>query len=116
MNELIQYLETIFTRDQQTALLIITFGVMSLVQVFKNVYFGFYPVHSKIRKRAILWLAAFTFGAAGGVAGYYVGRPPQPLWFWMFVGIASGGAAIGIFKIVIEIDWRTLISGWLSRK
>jgi len=116
MQEYIIYLQNLFTPEQQFALLIITVGVMSLVQVFKNVYFGFFPKHSKIKKRAILWLAAFVFGAFGGVAGYYVGRPPQPLWFWLFVGVASGGGAIGVFKIVIEIEWRASIVNLISRK
>ncbi len=105
MDDLLKLFTDLFTPNQQTALVIITLGVMSLVQVFKNVYFGFYPTRRRGVKRAILWLAAFIFGVLGGVAGYFVGRPPQPLWFWMFTGAASGCAAIGVFKLLIDVIW-----------
>ena len=116
MDELINLFKQLFTSEQQTALVVITLGVMAVVQVFKNVYFGFFPERRKSRKRAILWLAAFTFGVLGGVAGYLVGQPSQPLWFWMFAGAASGCAAVGAFKLFIEIDWRGMIRDAVSRK
>ena len=105
MDEYLLILDRLFTPQQQTALVIITAGVMSLTQVFKNVYFGFFPVTSRAKKKAILWLAAFTFGVSGGVAGYLVGTPAQPLWFWIFTGVASGGTAIGLFRLFIGIMW-----------
>lgn len=116
MNSLTDIFKQLFTPEQQTALLIITLGVMALTQVFKNVYFGFYPKHTKNVRKAVLWLAAFCFGVVGGVAGYYVGQPPQPLWFWMFTGAASGCVAVGAFKLFIEIDWRGMIRDAVSRK
>ncbi len=105
MDDLSKVFTALFTPGQQTALAIITLGVMSLVQVFKNVYFGFYPTPRRGKKKAILWLAAFIFGVLGGVAGYFLGRPPQPLWFWMFTGAASGCAAIGVFKLIVDVIW-----------
>lgn len=107
--------DALFTKQQQIALAITTIGVMSLTQVFKNVYFGFRPERRKAKKRAILWLAAFTFGILGGVAGYFVGIPPQPLWFWIFAGVASGALAISLFKIFIGTEWRKIIKAWLSK-
>lgn len=115
MDDLLKLFTDLFTPNQQTALVIITLGVMSLVQVFKNVYFGFYPTQGRNKKKAILWLAAFVFGVLGGVAGYFVGRPPQPLWFWMFTGAASGCAAIMLFKIFVEIEWRKMARAWVSK-
>ena len=106
--------EQLFTPTQQIALTIITVSVMCLVQVFKNVYFGFYPMHSKNRRKAVLWLSAFIFGVLGGAAGYLVGQPPQPLWFWLFVGAASGCIAVCAFKIFIEIDWRGMVRNAIS--
>jgi hypothetical protein len=108
-------LDALFTKQQQIALTIITIGVMCMTQVFKNVYFGFFPERRKARKRAILWLAAFVFGASGGVAGHFVGVPPQPLWFWMFTGIASGAIAVLSFKIFIGTEWRKLIKTWINK-
>ena len=105
MDDLLKLFTELFTPEQQTALAIITLGVMALVQVFKNVYFGFFPTSRRNKKKAIIWLAAFIFGILGGVAGYFLGRPPQPLWFWMFAGAASGCAAIGVFKLLIDVIW-----------
>jgi len=99
----------LFTPAQKTALVVITIGVMSLTQAFKHIYFGFWPERIKTRKTAIIWLAAFIFGLSGGLIGYYFGLPKQPLWFWIFTGIVSGAAAIGFFKLFIEIVWRKFI-------
>ena len=103
MDELTELLAALFTPSQQLALAIITLAVISLMQVFKNVYFGLYPTHGKNKRKAILWLVAFALGVGGGVAGYFVGEPPQPLWFWMFVGAASGCTAIVAFKLLVDI-------------
>ena len=115
MDDYLKILDALFTHGQQIALAIITVSVMSLVQVFKNVYFGFYPVNSKVKKRAILWLAAFVFGAVGGVVGYFVGEP-QPLWFWIFSGVASGGTAIGIFKLITAKVWTRIKSTIINKQ
>lgn len=102
MTEFLALLDALFTEQQQIALAIITIGVIAVTEVFKHVYFGFYPERRKSRKAAILWLAAFTFGLIGGIIGYFVGEPPQPLWFWVFTGFSAGAGAIGIFKLFIE--------------
>jgi len=99
VEEYLPYLEKLFTQEQWVALAIITLTVMSLVQVFKNVWFGFFPERKSRHKRAMLWLAAFTIGIGCGIAGYYVGKPLQPLWFWLFCGASTGPGAIGVFKV-----------------
>lgn len=96
-------LAALFTPSQQIALAIITLTVIALMQVFKNIYFGLYPRHTRGRRKAILWSAAFSLGVGCGVVGYYVGEPPQPLWFWMFAGAASGCAAITVFKLFVDV-------------
>lgn len=103
MEEYLQYLDKLFTTSQQAALAIMTLAVMGLVQVFKNIWFGFFPERKARYKRAILWTAAFTIGVGAGIAGYYIGEPPQPLWFWMFSGASSGAGAIGVFKVIFEL-------------
>lgn len=108
MDEYLAILNKLFTPQQQTALIIITIGVISLTQAFKNIYFGLFPVHSKPRKKAILWLAALVFGVCGGFVGYVAGVPPQPLWFWIFCGVSAGGLAIGVFKLLVDIMWPRL--------
>jgi len=108
MEEYLLILNKLFTPQQQTALLIITIGVMSLTQAFKNIYFGLFPVTGKARRKAILWLAAFSFGVSGGYIGYVAGIPPQPLWFWIFCGVSAGGLAIGAFQLLIGIIWPRL--------
>jgi len=110
MNEYMEVLNKLFTPEQQTALVIITISVMILTQAFKNIYFGLYPVSGKARRKAILWLAALTFGISGGGIGYIAGIPQQPLWFWIFCGASSGGFAIGLFKLIIGIIWPKLQS------
>ena len=109
MDDLLKLFAELFTPAQQSALLIIMIGVACLTQAFKKIYFGFYPVPSRRKKVAIIWLAAVSFGALGGIAGYFVGKPPQPLWFWMFAGTAAGGAAIGVFKVLLDTKWRVII-------
>jgi len=107
-----QYLNQIidlFTPAQRLALVVITASVMSLTQVFKKVYFGFWPERRKTRKSAIIWLFSFIAGSLCGLAGYYIGAPQQPMWFWLFCGVSSGGIAIGMFKLIIEIIWPRLV-------
>lgn len=110
MDEYLSIINQLFTKQQQTALITITVGVISLTQVFKHVYFGFFPERRQGRKAAIIWLAAFIFGLSGGIIGYYVGIPKQPLWFWIFTGISSGALSIGVFKLIIGIIWPRLIN------
>jgi len=105
MDDIQKLFTELFTKDQQTALIIITIGVMVATQAFKKIYFGLYPVRNAVKREAILWLAAVSFGAIGGLLGYFVAIPPQPLWFWLFTGVASGGAAIGMFKVLIDVIW-----------
>jgi len=108
MNEYLQYLDKLFTPQQQVALAIITFSVMMLTQAFKNIYFGFYKVPNKDKKRAIIWLFAFGAGIFGGILGYYVAIPKQPLWFWIFTGVSACGMAIGMFILIVEKIWPRL--------
>lgn len=103
MDEYLAILDKLFTPQQQTALVVITFGVMSLTQAFKNIYFGFYPTKNKAKRKAILWLAAFSFGASGGYIGFLTGAPAQPLWFWIFCGVSAGGFAIGLFQLIHDV-------------
>ena len=110
MGEILTALSAVFTKEQQIALAIIMVGVMIVTQAFKKIYFGFNPVRNTPKKEAIIWLAAVSFGAIGGILGYLVAIPPQPLWFWVFAGIASGGAAIGLFKVLIDAIWPRIIS------
>ena len=110
-SELQAYIGSLFSPAQQFAFLIITTGVMSLTQVFKNTFFAFYPT-SRPKKKAIIWLFAFNSGLLGGVSGYFTGMSEQKLWFWIFTGIVSGIASIGAFKFLVEIVWFK----WLLRK
>lgn len=116
MDELTRLFAALFTPSQQIALAIITMAVIALVQVFKNIYCGLYPKHGRNKRKAILWLVAFILGVLGGIAGYFVGEPPQPLWFWMFVGAASGCAAIFAFKLFVDIlpALKGVVIKWLS--
>jgi len=106
LNQLID----LFSPEQKTALVVITIGVMSLTQVFKNVYFGFWPERRKTRKAAIIWLISFILGLSGGLIGYYFGLPKQPLWFWIFCGVSCGGLGIAAYKLIIEMIWPRLLS------
>lgn len=101
-------LNDLFTPAQQIAFAIITIGVMATVQVFKHTFFAFYPFPPN-KKKACIWLFAFSAGFLGGISGHFSGMSPQPLWFWIFTGVVSGAAAIGFFKLFIEIVWRKLI-------
>jgi len=112
MDEYFVILDKLFTPHQQIALAIITIGVMSVTQAFKNIYFGFFPVSNRPRKKAIIWLAAFSFGIIGGIIGHITGNPPQPLWFWIFCGVSAGGMAIGGFKLGVGIVWLQ----WIRRR
>lgn len=117
MEEITKLLAALFTPSQQISLAVITLSVIALMQVFKNVYFGLYPRHTRSRRKAILWLVAFAMGVACGAVGYFIGEPPQPLWFWMFVGAASGCVAITTFKLLADIVGPALkeaFKKWLS--
>lgn len=103
MDDIYQFLDKMLTAKQQAALLVITVGVSSLTQAFKNIYFGFHPVRSKPRKRAIIWSVALILGLLGGYAGYALQITPQPLWFWIFSGITSVGGSIGLFHVIAWI-------------
>lgn len=108
IKNLTDFLTKLFTPSQQAALVIITLCVMASTQAFKNIYFGFFPERRTARKVAIIWLFAVCAGIAGGIVGHYTGSPRQPMWFWIVTGVLSGGAAIGLFKIIIEIMWPRL--------
>lgn len=103
MEDVYQFLDKFFTASQQTSLVIITIAVLSLSQAFKNIYFGFFPAQNKKRKKAIVWLAAFSFGLICGYVGYISAEPQQPLWFWAFSGVSSSGVAIGLFHIIKKV-------------
>ena len=102
MDEVMNYLNKLFTPQQQTALVVITFSVMMLTQAFKNIFFGFHKVTNKDKKKAIIWLFALIAGFSGGMVGYYTAIPKQPLWFWIFSGVSAGGMAIGSFILLVE--------------
>ena len=103
MEDLTTYINKFFTIQQQTALLAITISVMVLTQAFKNIYFGFHNVKDKKKRKAIIWLFALVAGIGGGMAGHWTAIPAQPIWFWIFSGVSSGGLAIGAFWLIIEV-------------
>ena len=105
MEQITSFFANLFTQEQQTALAIITIAVMVATQSFKKIYFGFHPVRSITKKRAIIWSVAVLFGALCGAVGYFVAVPEQALWFWLFVGVSSGGIAIGAFDLLVSVDW-----------
>jgi len=97
------YINKFFTIQQQTALLAVTISVMILTQAFKNIYFGFHRVKDKKKRKAIIWLFALLAGFGAGMIGHLTAVPPQPILFWVFSGVSSGGLAIGAFWLIIEI-------------
>jgi len=99
----------LFTPQQRLAIFAIVVSVMTLTQVFKHVYFGFWPERRKGKKAAIIWLFAFVAGILIGLFGYWAGEIKQPLWFWLFCGISSGGIAIGAYKLLIGVIWARLV-------
>lgn len=101
----IEFLKKAFTDAQWYALIFTVAGTMSLTQVFKNVYFGFFYERRKGKKKAIINLFAFSVGVIGSYIGYEIGIPKQPDWFWVLSGCISGLASIGAFKLFIEVDW-----------
>lgn len=103
MDNLLIYVDKFFTIQQQTALLTVTLSVMILTQAFKNIYFGFHKVKDKLKRKAIIWLWALICGFGGGMVGHLTAVPPQPIWFWIFSGVSSGGLAIGSFWLIIEV-------------
>lgn len=102
MDDVMAYLNKLFTPQQQTALVVITFSVMMLTQAFKNIYFGFRKVTNRDKKKAIIWMFALIAGFSGGMIGYFTAIPAQPLWFWIFSGVSAGGMAIGAFIVIVE--------------
>jgi len=108
MDQYITQIIDLFTPAQRLAIFAIVVSVMTLTQVFKKVYFGFWPERRTTRKAAIIWLFSFTTGFLLGIAGYYIGGTVQPLWFWLFCGISSGGVSIGAYKLLIDIIWGRL--------
>lgn len=102
MDDVMVYLNKLFTPQQQVSLVIITFSVMMLTQAFKNIFFGFYKVAKPDKKKAIIWLFALSAGICGGMIGYYTAIPKQPMWFWIFSGVSAGGMAIGAFIVIVE--------------
>ena len=103
MNDITIYIDKFFTLQQQTALLAITISVMILTQAFKNIYFGFHKIKDGQKRKAIIWLFALVTGFGGGMIGHLTAVPSQPIWFWIFSGVSSGGLAIGSFWLIIEI-------------
>ena len=95
----LKFIVDLFTPQQQSALAIITISVIIATNQFKIIYFGFRPERREAKKRAVIHLFAVFSGAAGGVVGYSIGFPHQPLWFWIVAGIFSGGLSIGAYKI-----------------
>lgn len=110
--DILDQLLKLFTLKQQAAFAIITLGTIGVTQAFKNIYFGFHNVKKPEKKKAIIWLFAFSAGFTGGMIGHFVSTVPQPMWFWIFTGVTSGGAAISIFKLFIEI----ILPKFLSKK
>ncbi len=111
MNEietLAEFFAKLFTPTQQGALLLITFCVLAVTQMFKPIFFGFYPMpkdKDKPKKNAIIHLFVFVAGITGGMIGHYISIPQQPLWFWVVTGLLSGIGSIALFKLSLGVDW-----------
>lgn len=111
MNEietLAEFFAKLFTPTQQGALLLITFCVLAVTQMFKPIFFGFYPMtkdKDKPKKNAIIHLFVFVTGITGGMIGHYISIPQQPLWFWVVTGLLSGIGSIALFKLSLGVDW-----------
>ena len=101
--EILDQIGKLFTLQQQAAFAIITMAVIVVTQAFKEIYFGFHKVKDVERRKAIIWLFAFSAGLAGGLAGHFTSTTPQPMWFWIFTGVMSGGAAVWLFKLIVKI-------------
>jgi len=108
MDQYFNQIIELFTPQQRLAIFAIVVSVMTLTQVFKKVYFGFFPERRTTRKAAIIWLFSFISGLSLGLLGYWAGEIKQPLWFWLFCGISSGGIAIGAYKLLIGVIWARL--------
>lgn len=112
INSVTEFILNLFTTQQQAALGIITLCIMVATQQFKVIYFGFKPERRDAVKRAKIHLFALVAGGIAGIAGHFIGVPPQPLWFWVVSGVISGGTAIGAFKILVEVVWLK----WIKRE
>lgn len=99
---LIDYLKRLFTPEQQIALGIMTLVVMALVEYYKNISPQFLKERKSKFKRMMIWRAALFFGVCTGIGGYFIGQPPQPLWFWAVSGILIGVSSIYVYKFLIE--------------
>ena len=76
--------------------------------MFKPIFFGFFPMDKakdKKKKNAIIHLFVFVSGVIGGVVGYQISIPQQPLWFWVVTGLLSGIGSIVLFKLSLGVDW-----------
>ncbi len=100
--EILDQVGKLFTVQQQAIFAIISIAVIGATQAFKNIYFGFHNVKKKEKRKAIIWLFAVSAGLGGGMIGHYTSTVPQPIWFWIFTGIMSGGASIGLFALIVK--------------
>ena len=105
---LAEFFARLFTPTQQVALILITGCVLAVTQMFKPIFFGFYPMDKpkeKKKKNAVIHLFVFVAGITGGVVGHYISIPQQPLWFWVVTGLLSGTGSIVLFKLSLGVDW-----------
>lgn len=100
--EILDQIGKLFTFQQQAIFAIITLTVIGATQAFKNIYFGFHNVKKRELRKAIIWLFAVSFGLLGGMVGHITSTVAEPLWFWIFTGIMSSGASIGIFNLFVK--------------
>lgn len=126
MNEietLAEFFAKLFTPAQQGALLLITFCVLAVTQMFKPIFFGLFytsklrdPEKEKIKRNAIIHLFVFIAGITGGVIGHFISIPQQPLWFWVVTGLLSGIGSIVLFKLSLGVDWLGVLGLEKKRK
>lgn len=118
---LIDFIKQLFTPEQQIALGIMTITVMALVEYYKNISPQFLKERKSKFKRMLIWRAALFFGLCTGVGGYFIGQPPQPLWFWAVSGILVGVVGIYAYKILVEWlllkvrNFRQAIKNWINK-
>ena len=95
---LAEFFSRLFTPQQQTALIVMSFCVMVITHNFKDIWFGFFPERRVAKKSAIIRLCAVLSGIILGIVGSYL-IPKQPMWFWLVSGILSSGGSIAIVDI-----------------
>ena len=110
MNEVKEWLDFILTAKQQVALAIITIAVMAATEIFKHIWFGFFPERRQQRKKAIIWLFTACFGMTAGIVCHFIVIPKQPLWFWLFAGLTSTILSVALYMTIIEKVWPKLKS------